>query len=341
MPDAARISDMHACPKVEPGPVPHVGGPIFSGSANVIIGSLPAARVNDSVVCFPIGPADSIQRGSTTVVINSRAAARKTDPCAHGGQITAGCPTVIIGDSPQSFTLRAAARLGTPFCEECERERKQMDDTDDSAKTEASAKTDPDTALLTDVQTSGEGDAYADDTLGRSELAAQPDQGDGLDDLRQAARYAVAFEFYATHAAARIKPSRIWSHLGGIDITKPVEVIDVSGKTMYQRGMPGGGDGQYFSPDPEVPPEKLGTSTMVYPIKDGVPTPPPVPRDRRSFEFGEQPALGLKSTSAAIDDTWSMPQSATDPGQVVACEGGGTQIMIPSIFHAGARATRS
>ena len=42
MPDAARISDLHTCPKVEPGPVPHVGGPIFTGSANVIIGYLPA-----------------------------------------------------------------------------------------------------------------------------------------------------------------------------------------------------------------------------------------------------------------------------------------------------------
>ena len=28
MPPAARISDMHTCPKAEPGPVPHVGGPV-------------------------------------------------------------------------------------------------------------------------------------------------------------------------------------------------------------------------------------------------------------------------------------------------------------------------
>jgi uncharacterized Zn-binding protein involved in type VI secretion len=39
---AATISCMHLCPKMNPGPVPHVGGPIVMGSGNVLIGSLPA-----------------------------------------------------------------------------------------------------------------------------------------------------------------------------------------------------------------------------------------------------------------------------------------------------------
>ncbi|WP_173399876.1 PAAR domain-containing protein, partial [Pseudoalteromonas sp. TB41] len=47
---AARLGDMHVCPKVEPGPVPHVGGPIVQGSTNVIIGGMPAARVGDMAV---------------------------------------------------------------------------------------------------------------------------------------------------------------------------------------------------------------------------------------------------------------------------------------------------
>ena len=46
MPPAARISDMHTCPMVT-GVVPHVGGPIFLGCFNVMIGFLPAARVGD------------------------------------------------------------------------------------------------------------------------------------------------------------------------------------------------------------------------------------------------------------------------------------------------------
>ncbi|SBS34045.1 PAAR motif protein [Marinomonas spartinae] len=32
---AARLGDMHVRPKVEPGLVPHVGGPIAGGSPNV------------------------------------------------------------------------------------------------------------------------------------------------------------------------------------------------------------------------------------------------------------------------------------------------------------------
>ena len=43
MPPAARISDMHTCPMVNPGPVPHVGGPDISGSPNVITGYMPQA----------------------------------------------------------------------------------------------------------------------------------------------------------------------------------------------------------------------------------------------------------------------------------------------------------
>ena len=42
---AARITDMHVCP-MSTGPVPHVGGPILpAGEPTVLIGGLPAARV--------------------------------------------------------------------------------------------------------------------------------------------------------------------------------------------------------------------------------------------------------------------------------------------------------
>ncbi|MBN4055277.1 PAAR domain-containing protein, partial [bacterium AH-315-K03] len=94
---AARLGDMHVCPKVEPGPVPHVGGPIAQGSPNVLIGGIPAARVGDMAVC--IGPPDKVSAGSATVMINGKAAARMGDSCGHGGKIILGCPTVFIGDS--------------------------------------------------------------------------------------------------------------------------------------------------------------------------------------------------------------------------------------------------
>ncbi|MGF1727304.1 PAAR domain-containing protein [Photobacterium nomapromontoriensis] len=79
---AARVSDNHVCPKVT-SKVPHVGGPIITGSPNVTIGGLPAARVGDTLVC--IGPPDKIASGSATVFINGKPAARMGDSTEHGG----------------------------------------------------------------------------------------------------------------------------------------------------------------------------------------------------------------------------------------------------------------
>lgn len=96
MPPAARVSDMHTCPMVSPGPVPHVGGPILPpGCPTVIIGGMPAARFSDMAVC--VGPVDVIAKGSATVQIGFLPAARIGDPTAHGGVIVMGCPTVMIG----------------------------------------------------------------------------------------------------------------------------------------------------------------------------------------------------------------------------------------------------
>ena len=95
MPKAAKIMDMHACPKSEPGPVPHVGLMIVGGSSNVKINSLGAARKGDKALC--VGPPDSISKGSTTVFINGKPAARMGDPTEHGGTITSGSANVNIG----------------------------------------------------------------------------------------------------------------------------------------------------------------------------------------------------------------------------------------------------
>jgi uncharacterized Zn-binding protein involved in type VI secretion len=96
MPSAARICDMHTCPLVNPGGVPHVGGPIAGPCApTVFIGNQPAAKLGDLLVCT--GPPDSIVRGSSTVFIAGMPAARQTDSTAHGGIIVQGFPTVQIG----------------------------------------------------------------------------------------------------------------------------------------------------------------------------------------------------------------------------------------------------
>lgn len=92
---AARITDMHNCPMVT-GTVPHVGGPILPpGASTVLIGGMPAARVGDMAVCT--GPPDVIVAGSSSVLIGGMPAARMGDSTAHGGFITAGDFTVLIG----------------------------------------------------------------------------------------------------------------------------------------------------------------------------------------------------------------------------------------------------
>jgi len=96
---AARIGDIHTCPMQTPAfpsPIPHVGGPILGpGVPTVLIGGQPAAVMGDTCTC--VGPPAAIVKGSATVLIGGRPAARFGDPTAHGGTITAGFPTVLIG----------------------------------------------------------------------------------------------------------------------------------------------------------------------------------------------------------------------------------------------------
>lgn len=147
---AARIGDMHMCPMVTPGlpPIPHVGGPIVGpGCPTVLIGGMPSAVMGDMCTC--VGPPDTIILGSAGVLIGGKPAARMGDQCAHGGAITLGCPSVLIGetmaggggfgsmpitvmqsvmkDLPQSVqqkitqvnTLKVAAIDGTPIVHLC------------------------------------------------------------------------------------------------------------------------------------------------------------------------------------------------------------------------------
>lgn len=112
MPAAARITDIHTCPA-------HGGGPVIVGDMTVLIGYQPAARVGDALVCA--GPPDIVKEGEPSVLIGNKDAARLGDATAHGGAIAAGCPTVIIGSSPQAEALMT----DLPFCEECEKARRE------------------------------------------------------------------------------------------------------------------------------------------------------------------------------------------------------------------------
>lgn len=61
----------------------------------MLIGKLPAAVMGDMATC--VGPPDTIIKGSATVMIGGKPAARMGDTTAHGGSIVMGCPTVMIG----------------------------------------------------------------------------------------------------------------------------------------------------------------------------------------------------------------------------------------------------
>lgn len=91
----ARITDMHVCPMVTVL-VPHVGGPILPpGVPTVFVCKLPAATMTSMCVC--VGPPDVIIKGSATVLIGKKPAARMLDNTAHGGMIVLGAPTVLVG----------------------------------------------------------------------------------------------------------------------------------------------------------------------------------------------------------------------------------------------------
>lgn len=92
---AARVSDTHTCPAAN-GTVAHAGGPVLlPGIPTVLIGGQPAAVKGSLCTC--VGAVDKIAKGSSTVKINGQAAARMGDTTDHGGVITSGCTSVIIG----------------------------------------------------------------------------------------------------------------------------------------------------------------------------------------------------------------------------------------------------
>lgn len=92
----ALLGDFHTCPQVNPGPVPHIGGPIVSaGQTAVRVMGRPVAVVGASCACSCA--MDSTNSGSSHVRIGGRPVCRIGDGTAHGGVIVMGSPTVRMG----------------------------------------------------------------------------------------------------------------------------------------------------------------------------------------------------------------------------------------------------
>lgn len=88
MPSIARVSDAHACPRKG-----HSINAVVSGSSDVIINGIPAARVGDTAACGAM-----ITTGSCSVFINGKPAAFMGSATSHGGIIIGGSPNVLIGE---------------------------------------------------------------------------------------------------------------------------------------------------------------------------------------------------------------------------------------------------
>lgn len=116
-----------------------------------------------------------------------------------------------------------------------------------------------------------------------------------------ALRKATAKAFYE---AAGWPEKRIASHMGGIDFTKPVTVVELPRRLrVTQHLVPGAPVGNYFAPV-GTPAPRLGIN--------------PAGRVATDFMLNE-PVRVLRSTAAPITDTWTMP------GTAYKAEGGGTQ----------------
>jgi len=282
MPPAARATDMHVCPMVT-GIVPHVGGPILPPcEPTVLIGMLPAARITDMLTC--VGPPDIIVMGSPTVLIGGLMAARIGDPTAHGGVIVLGCFTVIIGEvgapSPSAPSVPeppALASVAGPV---------------PSPPPSPSAAPMPAAApAVTDAERA---------------LAASS----GSSPEQKAAREKVVREFYKDKPG--LGDARASQDLKGIDLEKPVEVVDIpppAKMSQYVRKT-SGKPGNFFDPVGNQTGDQLG-------LNDD-------PKIREAKSFVTPKGKALRSIAAPIVDNW------TDPRNVVNTKGGGTQMVVDS-----------
>lgn len=104
-PQAARLHDNHLCPS-------HLGKDIVANTApTILIEGHPAARITSQITCIG-GPLDTVSIGEPTVLMCGLDAARRYDGTKHGGLITEGAPTVLIGSmSAMDKRMRLLARL--------------------------------------------------------------------------------------------------------------------------------------------------------------------------------------------------------------------------------------
>ncbi|PID68243.1 MAG: hypothetical protein CR968_02510 [Flavobacteriia bacterium] len=101
---AVTLGSNHICPMCS-GTVPHVGGPVAQGEANVLFNGKPVATMGSMCTC--VGPPDMVAQGNPSVLINGKPISTVGDMTAHGGVIVSGEANIIIGSAtpePPSVT---------------------------------------------------------------------------------------------------------------------------------------------------------------------------------------------------------------------------------------------
>ncbi len=97
-------------------------------------------------------------------------------------------------------------------------------------------------------------------------------------------------------------------YMNGLDFTKPVYTETLNrGKTLWQFQVPGGRQGMWYSPTPDVVPGQLG----INPLGQIYKTETVVPKIMNVYQTTDKVTL-LRSTSAPVLDTWSVPSQPFD-----------------------------
>ncbi len=182
----------------------------------------------------------------------------RTDPGVHisGDLIAAGCPTVIIGDSTQCFTMRNAARRGTPFCEERAREprRDDLDTHDHSAQPRPPRPRDRDARR----RGAAAGRPLGPRRDGRRRPASKHElagPGDDLPHERMSARFAVAYQsLRGAHRQPQAEPDPL-AHQGHRSVARGSRWRSVAKQTLFQHcASPAPGSGSTSPPTRRPPP---------------------------------------------------------------------------------------
>ena len=85
------LGHAHTCPAVDPGPKPHIGGPVIApGQGFVTVGGVPVAVKGGTTLCSGVPTTAGITAGSSIVTIEGRPVARQGDGCEHGGTLAQG-----------------------------------------------------------------------------------------------------------------------------------------------------------------------------------------------------------------------------------------------------------